>query len=145
MRKSNFGWHRDPNQTGELELIVFLECTAEEFEFPVRAAADVEHAIRPAPLIDDNQAAVVGERLLAVRRTVAGDLFGFLLIGGCERMNLIKILAFPLRAKLESKRERLVVARGEHLLALYFLAVFIGDDGDDGLARKPDSAEHRPG
>ena len=55
----------DPHQADELDLFVVLERAAEELELPVGTAADVEHPVGPAPLVDDDEPAVVGERLLA--------------------------------------------------------------------------------
>ena len=91
-------------------------------------------------MIDGDQSVVIGERLLAGGRVAGagGDLLGFLFISGGERVNLIEVLALVLRPKLKPKRERLIVTTGNHLLALYFLTALIGDDRDDGFARKSD-------
>ena len=67
----------DPDQADELDLLVFLEGAAEELEFPVGPPAHVEHPVGPTPLIDDDQPAVVGERLLAGCRVVAGACSAF--------------------------------------------------------------------
>ncbi len=53
---------RDSHQADEFELIVVRQCAAEELEFPIGPAAQIEHAIRPAAAIDDNLPFVVRER-----------------------------------------------------------------------------------
>ena len=57
----------DTDQSNELDLVVFLDRPVEEFEFPVRPPTDIEDPLLAAPLIDDEQPLVVGERLF-VRR-----------------------------------------------------------------------------
>ena len=52
----------DPHQAHQLHLVVLGDGPAEELEFPVGPAGDVEHAVRPAAAIDRRQAAVVGQR-----------------------------------------------------------------------------------
>src|SRR5206468_3934497 len=49
------------HEANEIHLVVFIDRAAQEFEFPVGAAADIQHAIRPAATIDGGQAAVVGQ------------------------------------------------------------------------------------
>ena len=144
-RKSNFGWRRgDPDQADELDLIVFLERAAEELELPVGPPAHVEHPIRPAPLIDDNQPAVVGERLLAGRRVSPAACSAFFSSRRGERMDLIEVHAFVFRAKLESKAERFAVSRRQHLLAFDFLAVSSATTATIGLPENPTARDVGP-
>ena len=58
----------DPHQADELDLLVVVDGPAEELELPVGPPAHVEHPVGPAPLVDDDEPAVVGERLLARSR-----------------------------------------------------------------------------
>ena len=90
----------DAHQADELDLFVFLEGPAQELELPVGASAHVEHPVRPAPLIDDDQPAVVGERLLArssYRRRPACS--ACLLVRGGERTDLIEVHALCARGE----------------------------------------------
>ena len=58
----------DPQQADELDLLVLVDGPAEELELPVGPAAHVEHPVGAAPLVDDDEPAVVGQRLLARSR-----------------------------------------------------------------------------
>ena len=80
----------DPEQADELDLLVVVQGAAEELELPVGPAADVEHAVGPASLVDDDEPAVVGERLLA---RAGSDLAprGLLLLGGGEDADRVEV------------------------------------------------------
>ena len=71
-RKSNFGWRRAiRTRPTSCDLFVVVDRPAQELELPVGPPAHVEHPVRTAPLIDDDEPAVVGERLLARACTAA--------------------------------------------------------------------------
>src|SRR5438128_2466591 len=83
-----------------------------------RPPPHVEHAVGAAPLVDDDEPAVVGQRLLARR-------CGVLRRG--RDLHAVEVHALVFGAELEPEAERLVVAAGFRLLALDLLAVEIGD------------------
>src|SRR5205085_1844310 len=51
----------DANQSGKLQLVIFLQRQLKEFKFPVWPAGDVENAVRPAAAIHNKIAAIIGE------------------------------------------------------------------------------------
>ena len=109
-RKSNFGWRLgDADEADQLDLIIGVEGPAQELEFRVGSAADVEDPIRPAALVDDHQPAVIGRGLLARCRVAARFTGPRLLVPG-EGADAVEAESLLLGPELESEGERLVVA-----------------------------------
>ena len=131
----------DPDQGDEVHLLVLADGPLEELEFPTGPPTDVEDPVRPFPLVDHDEAVVVGQGLLVAR----------LPLGRARRrdgrgVDPVKLDPLGVGAKLEAKGERFrpVVAAGGRLLAGDLVPGFIEHDDADRLVAKAGRADLGP-
>ena len=137
----------DPQQADELDLLVVVECPAQELELPVGPAADVEHPVRPAPWSTTTSRpllASVCSPEAAMSISFSGDL-------GRSRERADSVEAEPLAVgtELEPEAERAAVASRLRLLTGNFAAGLVDDDRrrscDRRSRRRRPRPEARPG